>query len=46
MVVERLILTTEGERVGFSREFLTPAFGPLYAESGHVQEGDPGGAIG
>ena len=46
MVVERLILTLEGERVGFSRMFLTPAFGPLYAESGHVLEGNPGGVIG
>ena len=36
MVVERLILTTDGQRVGFSREFLTPAFGPLYAVSGHA----------
>ena len=41
LVVERLIRTADGQRVGFSREFLTPAFGPLYAVSGHAPEADP-----
>ena len=34
LTVERLILSPEGQRIGFSREWLTGAFGPLRAVSG------------
>ena len=34
LAVDRLVLSPEGERIGFSREYLTPEFGPLRAFSG------------
>ena len=34
LTVTRLVLTTEGQRVGFGRMYLTEAFGPLRADSG------------
>jgi len=36
MTVERLILTTDGRRIGYGIEYLLPEFGPLKATSGHT----------
>lgn len=35
LTVERRIVTSEGQPIGFSRQYLTEAFGPLRADSGY-----------
>ncbi len=38
ITLEKLILSPEGERVGFGLEYLTPRYGPLLAASGPAPE--------
>ncbi len=40
LAVDRLVLSPGGERIGFSREYLTPEYGPLRAFSGRSGPGD------